>query len=76
MAARVTRRRVIEEDNLGFLERCGGGLATRKEARRRRVRKRKSRGKGELKEGKPSKLCLRSPGMATMDLFDFLLYYC
>ena len=71
----MTRRRVTWKDNLGFWRGAEKAWTASKEARRMRERKGKSRGKREPNERKLSKLCFRSPGMATMDLFDFLLYY-
>ena len=41
LATRVTRRRVIEEDNLGILERCGGGLDGKKGNKERESKKMK-----------------------------------
>ena len=71
MAAAVTRRRVTDEDILGFLERCRRGLDGKKVGKERESKQRK-----RAEEGKLSKLCLRSLGMATMDFFAFLLCYC
>ena len=46
MAAAVTRRRVTEEDILGFLERCRGGLDDKKVGKERESKQRSGRARG------------------------------
>ena len=46
---------VIEEDNLGFLERCGGGLGNKKGSKKKESKKKKEQRKGRAEGGETEK---------------------
>ena len=57
----MTRRRVIEEDNLGFLERCGGGLGNKKGSKKKESKKKKEQRKGRAEGGETEQALLEKP---------------